>query len=89
MGLKQGKMESEGEAQGKWQGNMFCWGVLFLKTRLFDALAVSGRSESSDSRLGSLEQALAYVSKYFGCARGPPCQGVNDKLVREMESLCV
>lgn len=83
MGLKQGKMESEGEAQGKWQGNMFCWGVVFLRTRLLDALAVSGRSESSDSGLGSQGKALASVSRYFGCARGHPCQGVNDNLVRQ------
>lgn len=83
MGLKQGKMESEGEAQGKWQGNMFCWGVVFLRTRLLDALAVSGRSECSDSGLGSQGKALASVSRYFGCARGHACQGVNDNQVRE------
>lgn len=83
MGLKQGKMESEGGAQGKWQGNMFCWGFLFLKTRLLDALAVSGRSECSCSGLGSQGRALASVSRYFGGAQGNPCQGVNDVLVRE------
>lgn len=72
MGLKQGKMESEGEAQGKWQGNMFCWGVLFLRTRLFDALAVSGRSESSDSGLGSQGKGAGVCFQIFRVCSRPP-----------------